>query len=54
MGVNFTDCNQNDLPDRCDLLSGVSEDCNHNLIPDECESDPDCNDNGILDGCDIS
>ena len=32
------DCNDNDIPDGCDLLSGSSEDCNSDGIPDECVS----------------
>lgn len=32
------DCNNNLVPDDCDIASGTSEDCNKNNIPDECES----------------
>jgi thiosulfate dehydrogenase len=57
------DCNNNDIPDECDLDCGTnggpcdvpgcgeSEDCDGNGIPDECE--PDCNSNGIPDACDV-
>ena len=31
------DCNDNKVPDDCDLADGTSEDCNNNGIPDECE-----------------
>jgi hypothetical protein len=32
-----TDCNQNMIPDPCDIALGTSTDCNQNQIPDECE-----------------
>lgn len=32
------DCNQNYVPDECDIAQGQSEDCNQNGIPDECET----------------
>ncbi len=65
-GVNIgpklllNDCNNNSIPDACDLDcdSGVCEppcgdspDCNLNEIPDECELD--CNDNSTPDDCDV-
>ncbi len=31
------DCNLNDVPDECDIDSGLSDDINLNGIPDECE-----------------
>lgn len=31
------DCNENGLPDICDILSGRSKDCDHNRVPDECQ-----------------
>ena len=31
------DCNENGLPDECDIDSGVSTDCNQNGHPDACE-----------------
>ncbi len=34
---DLEDCNDNALPDACDVLEGVSADENGNLIPDECE-----------------
>jgi len=52
-----TDCNNNDVPDDCDIAGGFSEDCNANGIPDECDiagGTPDCNANGIPDSCDIA
>ena len=50
-GVYPNDCNQNDIPDECDIASGFSEDIDGNGVPDECE---DCNGNGIPDGCDVT
>ena len=58
------DCNENGIPDECDLDCGPaggecdlpgcggSGDCNANGIPDDCE--PDCNGNGLADDCDIA
>ncbi|MFO0839461.1 MAG: hypothetical protein U1D55_13175 [Phycisphaerae bacterium] len=31
------DCNQNGRPDSCDIALGASLDCNHNGVPDECD-----------------
>lgn len=53
----FGDCNNNGIPDACDILGGVSEDCNFNGVPDECDIDEgvseDCNNNGIPDACEV-
>jgi hypothetical protein len=53
--VSTLDCNQNGIPDDCDITASVSIDCNGNFLPDECEIalDPslDCNQNGIIDTC---
>ena len=53
--VSTLDCNQNGIPDDCDITASVSHDCNGNFLPDECEIalDPslDCNTNGIIDTC---
>ncbi|MCP4592848.1 MAG: M4 family metallopeptidase [bacterium] len=46
------DCNENNVPDDCDLIAGTSADCNDNAFPDECEDD--CNGNWIPDDCDVS
>jgi len=56
-GAGGADCNQNGIPDDCDvppICQGpdCSQDCNSNLIPDECEVD--CNGNGRPDDCDIA
>ncbi|MEK7710522.1 MAG: hypothetical protein AAB341_01385 [Planctomycetota bacterium] len=32
------DCNDNGVPDQCDIASGASSDCNGNAIPDECDA----------------
>ena len=47
------DCNENGVPDECDVppIGTYSLDCNANLIPDECEDD--CNANGVPDDCDV-
>ncbi len=50
-GVYPDDCNQNLVPDECDIAAGTSEDVDANGVPDECE---DCNGNGIVDGCDVT
>ncbi|MBI5764277.1 MAG: immunoglobulin domain-containing protein [Planctomycetes bacterium] len=34
------DCNQNGIPDSCDIASGASQDCNANSVPDDCEVVP--------------
>ena len=51
-----SDCNNNTVPDICDIDTGQSQDCNANGIPDTCDilNDPsvDSNSNGILDQCD--
>ena len=62
------DCNDNGIPDGCDIDAGDEfdcdgdgrpdscqidgNDCDGNGIPDQC--DPDCNGNGIADACDIA
>lgn len=37
MPGNLTDCNNNQIPDSCDITSGRSSDVNTNGVPDECE-----------------
>ncbi len=39
-GPPLNDCNENMVPDECDIADGVSSDCNGNTTPDECEDDP--------------
>ncbi len=41
-----TDCNRNQVPDNCDISSGLSRDHNNNGRPDECECYADCNGDG--------
>ncbi|MCK4342098.1 MAG: hypothetical protein KAY37_10295 [Phycisphaerae bacterium] len=49
------DCNENGVPDLCDIFDYTSLDCNLDGIPDECQlEDNDCNTNGIPDDCDIA
>lgn len=41
------DCNENNIPDECDIVNASSLDCNNNEVPDECEDccvDLDCED----------
>lgn len=49
------DCNQNRIPDSCDLRDANSTDCNQNEVPDECDISTgasfDCNHNNIPDEC---
>ncbi|MCA9257058.1 MAG: FG-GAP repeat protein, partial [Phycisphaerales bacterium] len=46
------DCDQNGVPDACDVAMG---DCNGNSLPDACDIVAnDCNANGIPDDCDIA
>jgi subtilisin family serine protease len=49
-----TDCNENGVPDECDIAAGVSDDCNGNALPDECDPARDCNGNGVQDVCDVA
>ncbi len=58
------DCNDNGIPDKCDIECGASGDfcdvagcggsldCNNDWVPDECQTD--CNGNGIPDDCDLA
>ncbi len=58
------DCNQNGIPDNCDLSCGspggpcdvlgcgTATDCDGNGAPDDCQ--PDCNNNTIADPCDLT
>ena len=49
------DCQENGLPDSCDIARAISRDCDLSGIPDECEladgSSLDCNQNDIPDVC---
>ena len=50
------DCNNNTIPDSCEIANGG--DCNNNGLLDACEianhTATDCNNNGIPDSCDIA
>ncbi|MCA9311379.1 MAG: hypothetical protein KDA21_09255, partial [Phycisphaerales bacterium] len=49
-----TDCNQNGIPDDCDIASGHSADVDPaDGIPDECQIPADCNGNDIPDAVEI-
>ncbi|HUN82531.1 MAG TPA: thrombospondin type 3 repeat-containing protein [Phycisphaerae bacterium] len=48
------DCNNNGIPDSCDIAGGTSTDCNADGVPDECEPFIDCNHNSTPDICDIA
>jgi len=47
-----TDCNDNSIPDACDIAQGTSLDANANGVPDECETgpvpSPDINNDGVV------
>ncbi|MCH7700874.1 MAG: VCBS repeat-containing protein [Planctomycetes bacterium] len=48
------DCNDNGVPDACDIAGGTSMDRNRNGIPDECEScEGDANGDGTVDPLDV-
>jgi len=52
------DCNGNEVPDDCDIASGVEADADCDRIPDSCDLDggagKDCNANGVADACDVA
>ncbi|MGD8452036.1 MAG: S8 family serine peptidase [Phycisphaerae bacterium] len=51
------DCNENGVPDACDIAGGTSTDTNGNGVPDECEASilvGDINGDGLVDNFDIS
>ncbi|UCG33990.1 MAG: FG-GAP repeat protein, partial [Phycisphaerales bacterium] len=56
--VPSPDCNENGIPDECDIAERTSEDCQPNGIPDECDivagTSLDCNGNGVPDQCDVA
>ena len=50
--ASITDCNENGVPDACDIATGASTDANGNGIPDECEFPADLTGPlGVPDGC---
>ena len=50
--VYFVDCDEDSLPDSCEMLDPTEPDCNKNFILDNCE--PDCDENGVPDTCDLA
>ncbi|MCA9252437.1 MAG: VCBS repeat-containing protein [Phycisphaerales bacterium] len=49
------DCNENTIPDECDINGSTSTDCNNNDVPDDCELvGNDCNHNGLPDECELA
>lgn len=42
------DCNDNNIPDECDIRDGTSRDCQANGVPDECEVMGDFDNNGVV------
>jgi len=42
-GINDIDCNDNGVPDACDIHSGTSLDTDGDGVPDECDPSPDLN-----------
>jgi uncharacterized membrane protein len=57
-GLTGDDCNENGIPDECDIADGTSEDCNENGIPDECDiadgTSQDDDGNGVPDECECT
>lgn len=51
--LTITDCNENGVPDECDIEEGTSLDMNRNGIPDECECLGDFNFDGAVDVADL-
>ena len=52
------DCNNNNVPDECELAAGTSRDCQLNGIPDGCDiaagTSVDCQTNGVPDSCELA
>jgi hypothetical protein len=49
----FDDCNDNGVPDGCDIYNGTSDDDNGNGIPDECECPADFDGDGYVNTADL-
>ena len=47
------DCNENGIPDECDIAAGTSADADGNGVPDECELPGDLNCDGLVNSFDI-
>jgi len=52
-GGGPNDCNENGVPDECDIADGTSQDANGNGIPDECECPADFDGDGDVDTADL-
>ena len=53
-GDGRDDCNENDVPDSCDIADGTEDDQNLNLIPDSCDlARGDLNLDGCVDSGDL-
>ena len=48
------DCNDNEIPDECDIADGTSFDLNSNGIPDECDTPGDNDGDGDVDAFDLA
>jgi len=53
-GGTGLDCNDNGIPDECDIAGGDSDDLNDNGIPDECECPADFDGDGDVDAADLA
>ncbi len=53
-GMSGIDCNNNGLPDSCDVIEGRAADLNNNLIPDACECPGDADGDGVVTSTDLN
>ena len=53
-GFGYADCNENGVPDSCDIGDGDSGDVNGNGAPDECECIGDADGDGVVDASDLA
>ncbi|MFO0828557.1 MAG: thrombospondin type 3 repeat-containing protein [Phycisphaerales bacterium] len=53
-GDDHADCNENGIPDGCDIANQTSEDYNLNGVPDECECNADFDGNGFVNSADLA
>lgn len=51
--LTIADCNDNGVPDECDIDQGTSNDADRNGIPDECECEGDLNFDGVVNVSDL-
>jgi len=52
--VETTDCNDNAVPDACDLNDGTLHDADGDLVPDECPCPRDMTGDHFIDGLDVA